>query len=197
VVVELRPGYGRAYRTGFAEARGELVATLDGDATYPAEEIPALVRRLMDARLDFVSCDRLTLLDRRAMTTEHRLGNEFLNVFVRVAYHRFLRDAPGRTLRDSQSGMWVFRREILNGLTLTQDGMAFSEELKIEVLSRGYRFEEVPIRYAERWGAPKLSTWRDGQRNLAFLLTKRLAIAREPRRKARLALPERGESPAR
>ena len=44
----------------------------------------------------------------------------------------------------------------------------------------------MPIHYAERWGRPKLSTWRDGQRNLAFLLTKRLALERELRARARL-----------
>jgi hypothetical protein len=197
VLDEPRPGYGRAYKTGFAQARGDIVATLDGDATYPAEHIPALVRRLLDSGLDFLSCDRLTFLDRRAMTTEHRLGNELLNLFVRVAYHGYLRDAPHGTLRDSQSGMWIFRREILERLRLTQDGMAFSEEIKLEAISRGCRFEEVPIHYAERWGAPKLSTWRDGQRNLAFLFTHRLEMARRPKPNPGIPLRKRRESSAR
>jgi len=39
----------------------------------------------------------------------------------------------------------------------------------------------VPIHYAERWGAPKLSSWRDGQKNLAYLFTKRLQLQREIR----------------
>ncbi|EQD52777.1 cell wall biosynthesis glycosyltransferase, partial [mine drainage metagenome] len=47
--------------------------------------------------------------------------------------------------------------------------MAFSEELKIEVLLKGLRFIEVPIRYGERWGRPKLSSWRDGFGNMMFL----------------------------
>ncbi|MCI4348920.1 MAG: glycosyltransferase family 2 protein [Thermoplasmata archaeon] len=174
VIVEPRRGYGRAYRTGFAAATGELVATLDGDATYPAEEIPRLARRLLDKRLDFLTCDRLANLDPKAMTLEHRIGNWVLNQVLRIAYHRYFRAAGGVRIRDSQSGMWVFRRAILDRITLTQDGMPMSEELKIEVLLGGFAFEEVPIRYAERWGAPKLSSWRDGRRNLAFLVTKRL-----------------------
>ncbi|MCI4366606.1 MAG: hypothetical protein L3K08_02520, partial [Thermoplasmata archaeon] len=88
----------------------------------------------------------------------------------------------GGSLRDSQSGMWVFRRSILPGLKLTQDGMPFSEELKIEVVLRGFKFEEIPIPYRERWGAPKLSSWRDGRRNLQFLFEKRFDLARERRR---------------
>ena len=38
VVMEKRKGYGRAYKTGFAEAKGDIICTLDGDTTYPAEE---------------------------------------------------------------------------------------------------------------------------------------------------------------
>jgi hypothetical protein len=181
VITERRKGYGRAYRTGFEAATGTFIATLDGDATYPAERVPELLRYLIDHDLDFLSGDRLATLNARSMTTEHRVGNWLLNLFVRVAYHRFVKALPGGGLRDSQSGMWVFRRSLLGRLRLTQDGMALSEELKIEVLVRGFRFEEVPIHYAERWGAPKLSSWRDGQKNLAYLFTKRLQLQREIR----------------
>ncbi len=181
VIVERRPGYGRAYRTGFAEATGEVLATLDGDGTYPAPEIPRLVRTLFDEHLDFLTCNRLAFLDRRAMTTEHRIGNWVLNTFLRIAFARYLASA-GLRLADSQSGMWVFRRAVLDRVTLTQDGMPMSEELKIEVILHGLKAEEVPIRYAERWGGPpKLSSWRDGRRNLMFLLTRRLELARQAR----------------
>jgi glycosyltransferase involved in cell wall biosynthesis len=177
VIDEPRPGYGRAYRTGFAASEGEVIATADGDATYPVEEIPRLVRKLLDERLDFLSGDRLTLLDEKAMTREHRVGNWALNFVLRVAYHSYLRPAGG-ILSDSQSGMWVFRRSVLDRVRLTQDGMPLSEELKLEVLLNGLKFQEVPIHYAERWGAPKLSSWRDGRRNLEFLIRKRLAMGR-------------------
>jgi dolichol-phosphate hexosyltransferase len=181
VIVERRRGYGRAYKTGFAAARGDVIATSDGDATYPVETVPRLVKKLLDERLDFLTGNRLAYLDRDAMTTEHRVGNFVLNAFVDLAYHRYLRDVPGRALEDSQSGFWVFRREVLNRVHLTQDGMAFSEELKIEAILRGLRFIEVPIRYGERWGPPKLSSWRDGLGNLLFLIEKRFDVAREAR----------------
>jgi glycosyltransferase involved in cell wall biosynthesis len=177
VISEPRKGYGRAYRTGFAAATGEVIATSDGDSTYPVEEIPRLVRLLLDAPLDFITCDRLTKLDTNAMTREHRVGNWVLNFTIRIAYHHYLRGAGG-ALADSQSGMWVLRRSVLDRLTLTQDGMPFSEELKIEALRVGLRFLETPIVYRERWGAPKLSSWRDGRQNLLFLIRKRIAMGR-------------------
>jgi glycosyltransferase involved in cell wall biosynthesis len=178
VIVEPRKGYGRAYRTGFESAQGELIATLDGDATYPVEEVPRFVRMLLDEDLDFITCNRFAYLDRKAMTTEHRIGNWLLNTFVAIAYASDLRAAGGVVMRDSQSGMWVFRRSVLGRVHLTQDGMPLSEELKLEVILNGLKFREVPIRYAERWGAPKLSSWRDGRKNLSFLFTKRIDVAR-------------------
>ncbi len=181
VLIERRRGYGRAYRTGFTAARGEYIATADGDATYPVETVPMLVKKVRDEKIDFLTGNRMAYLDRTAMTTEHRIGNGILNRFVGLAFHRYLRELAGHRLMDSQSGFWVFRRELLARLRLTQDGMAFSEELKIEAIIRGARFVEVPIRYGERWGPPKLSSWRDGLRNLMFLAEKRFEVARELR----------------
>ena len=53
VINEPRKGYGRAYKTGFAAATGEFIATLDGDTTYPAEVIPHVLALLLNRELDF------------------------------------------------------------------------------------------------------------------------------------------------
>lgn len=195
VLVERRRGYGRAYKTGFREAKGEVIATADGDGTYPVQTIPAAVRRLLDERIDFLSGDRMSGVTRQSMTTEHRFGNRLLNLFLRIAYHRFLRGLPGGTMVDSQSGFWVFRREVLDHVHLTSDGMAFSEELKVEAVVRGLRFAEIPIAYGERATPPKLQSGRDGLRNLWFLATKRLAVDREASRGAPLPFAQ-GEGPS-
>ncbi|MCI4343855.1 MAG: glycosyltransferase family 2 protein [Thermoplasmata archaeon] len=179
VIVERRRGYGRAYKTGFAASSGEVITTADGDGTYPVDLIPHFVRQLLDQQIDLLSGNRMAYLDRRAMTTEHRIGNRLLNILLRVLYHHYLHDMPERTLLDSQSGYWVFRRSVLDRVALTQDGMAFSEEFKIEAFLRGLKVVEVPIHYGERWGSPKLSTWRDGLSNMVFLVSKRLAVQRE------------------
>jgi hypothetical protein len=80
-----------------------------------------------------------------------------------------------RWVRDSQSGMWVFRRSILRDMQLEADGMAFSEEIKIEALKNPrVRFGEISIMYTSRIGEKKLNPWRDGLQNLLFLIKKRL-----------------------
>jgi hypothetical protein len=79
-----------------------------------------------------------------------------------------------RWVRDSQSGMWVFRRAILKFMKLDSDGMAFSEEIKIEALREPrIRFGEISIMYSSRMGETKLNPWRDGVQNLLFLAKKR------------------------
>ena len=63
VYLEPRRGYGRAYRTGFAMAPGEIIVTMDADCTYPGEEVPGLVKKLVEEKLEFITCDRLKRAD--------------------------------------------------------------------------------------------------------------------------------------
>lgn len=165
VVAERMPGYGAAYKAGLRAATGDVVATLDGDGTYPPEEIPRLVDALVRNRWDFLSASRFPLADGRAMGFTNRLGNWVLTVAAAVLFFK--------PIRDSQSGMWVFRRAVLDRMRLTSDGMAFSEEIKLEALLRGLRFGEDHIPYGVRVGEVKLQKWRDGWQNLAFLVRKR------------------------
>jgi dolichol-phosphate hexosyltransferase len=169
VVPELTPGYGAAYKAGLRAATGDVIATLDGDGTYPPEEIPRLVRVLVDRDLEFLTASRFPLADPRAMSATNRLGNWVLTAATAVLF--------GRRIRDSQSGMWVFRRAVLGRLRLGSDGMAFSEEIKLEALLRGLRFAEDHVPYGTRTGQVKLQRWRDGWHNLTFLVRKRFPSA--------------------
>jgi glycosyltransferase involved in cell wall biosynthesis len=172
VVVEPRPGYGRAYKTGFAEAEGEVLVTGDADATYPFERTPALVERL-EQGTDFVTTNRFAEMEEGAMGAKHRFGNWILTTGCRVLF--------GTGFRDSQSGMWVFRREVLDRITVTDDGMPFSEEIKIEAFRHpDVEAVEVGIPYRERIGDVKLDSWGDGLENLAFLFKKRLGFTDAP-----------------
>lgn len=167
VVTEKRQGYGAAYKAGFPAATGDVIVTVDGDGQHPAREIENLVEQLHDQKLDFISAARFPLSDARAMSLANRLGNRVLTWTTRILY--------GRPIRDSQSGMWVFRRAILPKLHLTSDGMSFSEEIKIEAFSHPeVRFAEASIPYTPRIGEAKLRRWRDGWKNLVFLVRKRL-----------------------
>jgi glycosyltransferase involved in cell wall biosynthesis len=173
VVREDVRGYGRAYKTGFAQATGDVVVTLDGDHSYPPDAISYLLEAYLHLEVDFLNASRFPVRDRRAMSFTNKFGNRVLSLAMSMLYLRWV--------RDSQSGMWVFRRSILEEMDLLADGMAFSEEIKAEALrNRRIRFAEISIQYSSRLGETKLNTWRDGFQNLWFLVRKR--FSRRPRR---------------
>ena len=165
VVPEPRRGYGRAYKTGFAAARGTYIATLDADLTYPADRFPDMLRLLEAGQADFVAANRMARLSPDAMRGMHRIGNMILNVTFRLLYR-----IP---IEDSQSGMWAFRRDLLPHLRVLHDGMPFSEELKAEVIRRGFRYLEVPIDYRPRAGEKKIRSFKDAFLNFFWLFRKR------------------------
>ena len=161
-------GYGRAYKTGFAQASGDIIITLDGDHSYPPDAISYLLEAFFHLEVDFLNTSRFPVREREAMSFKHKFGNLILSVAMSVLYLKWV--------RDSQSGMWVFKRSILKDMSLVSDGMAFSEEIKIEALKNSrVRFEEISIQYSSRLGEIKLNPWRDGFANLWFLVTKRFS----------------------
>ncbi len=166
VIREEVRGYGRSYRRGFASATGDLIVTLDGDHSYPADALSYLIEAFLHLNVDFLNASRFPVRDRAAMSFKHKFGNIVQSLFLSMLFFRWV--------RDSQSGMWVFRRSILKEMKLESDGMAFSEEIKIEAIRNPrIRFGEISIMYSSRLGETKLSPWRDGVQNLAFMLKKR------------------------
>jgi glycosyltransferase involved in cell wall biosynthesis len=166
VVFEARKGYGAAYKAGLPAATGDVIVTLDGDGTYPSEQIPELVDHLVDNNLDFISAARFPLQNPKAMNFSNKVGNMALTITMLLLY--------GVPIKDSQSGMWVFRSHVLPKLTLTSDGMPLSEEIKIEAIrAKDVAFAEYHVNYHPRVGEVKLEKWRDGFRNLSFLFKKR------------------------
>ena len=144
VITEELRGYGRAYRRGFAAATGDLIVTLDGDHSYPIDGVSYLLEAFLHLDVDFLNASRFPVRDSRAMSFKHKFGNLVLSL------------------------------AILEDMKLEADGMAFSEEIKIEAIrNRRIRFGEISILYSTRLGEIKLSPWRDGVQNLVFLVRKR------------------------
>ena len=168
VVLEPRRGYGRAYKTGFAHATGDIIATADADSTYPVEDIPNLVKALQSENLDFITTNRFALMDKGAMSFRNKVGNTILSLAVRLLFRL--------NMRDPESGMLVFSKDILGKLRLGSDSWPFSHELKLEACYfNKCRWREVPIRYRARPGKTNLlSGWRVGFTDLFHMIKKRI-----------------------
>jgi glycosyltransferase involved in cell wall biosynthesis len=163
VVAESRPGYGSAYLTGLANARGRYVVMADADGTYPLEELPAFVERL-DAGDELV-------MGSRFRGTIHGDAMPFLNRFVgNPVLTGLLNLLFGVKVSDAHCGMRAIRKDTLERLDLHSTGMEFASEMVFKAFRRGLRVSEIPIDYFPRTGESKLNRLGDAWRHVRFML---------------------------
>lgn len=154
-------GYGAAIKTGFRAARGELLAFLDADGTYPPESYPDLCRPILDDGADLVIGSRMSGAE-SDMPTVRRLGNLIFATLVSLI--------GNQRVSDSASGQRVLRRGALAPLYPLPDGLNFTPVMSTRAIHENLNIVEVPISYAERLGRSKLSVVRDGFRFLSSIV---------------------------
>jgi len=152
------------------KATGDIIVTGDADATYPFDRIHIYIEQLINENLDFITTDRFAELKHGSMSIKHYFGNFILASVLKVLYLI--------NIRDSQSGMWIFKKEALKKIQPLEDfndGMPFSEELKIEMFSnKSIKSKEIPSALYARQGDVKLQSFTDGFKNLKYLFIKRV-----------------------
>jgi glycosyltransferase involved in cell wall biosynthesis len=154
-------GYGAAIKTGFRNARGDLLAFLDADGTYPPESYPDLCRPILEDGADLVIGSRMAGAD-SDMPLVRRIGNTIFATLVSIV--------SNRRVTDSASGQRVLRSEILSHLYPLPDGLNFTPVMSTKAMHEHINVVEVPIPYSERVGPSKLSVVHDGIRFLNTIL---------------------------
>ncbi len=155
-------GYGAAIKTGFAAARGELLAFLDADSTYPPERFAHLCQVALEENADVVVGSRRSGVEASDMPFVRRLGN--------TIWSTLLSAIGNATVQDPASGMRVINRRCLQQLYPLPDGLNFTPVMSTRALHEGLAFREVGIPYHERSGRSKLSVVRDGFRFLGTII---------------------------
>ena len=110
VIIQPIRGYGNAYKAGFANASGDIIATGDADLLIHLKIYPQLSKKWKKKNLDFISTNRLMYVSPEVMTPSHIFGNKLLTTMTKLLFN-----SP---FVDSQSGMWIFRREIWDELNV-------------------------------------------------------------------------------
>jgi hypothetical protein len=154
-------GYGAAIKTGFGRAKGELLAFLDADSTYPPEYFARLCEAIIRDGADVAIGSRRSGGESK-MPPIRRLGN--------LIWSSLLSVIGNEVVQDPASGMRVLRRSCLQQLYPLPDGLNFTPVMSTRSLHEGLKVVETPIPYAERSGRSKLSVVRDGTRFLQTIL---------------------------
>jgi len=132
-------GLGGALGTGIKAAlfcRADIIVTLDADGQHDPEEIPHLLKPIIEGKADVVIGSRF--LVRQSMPLFRRLGNPFLNL---ITFFLF-----GIWSTDSQSGMRAFNKKAAQNLEIYTNGMEVSSEILKEIQTHQFKLTEVPIK---------------------------------------------------
>jgi len=148
----INKGYGAALKTGFSQAKGELIGFLDADGTYPPEYFPQLCLAALNGG-DLVIGSRMSGTESH-MPLTRRIGNLFFATLISLLGRQHV--------SDSASGMRVFKRDVLERIYPLPDGLNLTPVMSTRAIHEGIRMVEVPIPYSERLGQSKLSVVSDG-----------------------------------
>jgi dolichol-phosphate mannosyltransferase len=155
-------GKGSAIRTGLTRATGQIVLIQDADLEYHPEELPRLLQPIVEGRTAVVYGSRFQGSIKR-MRLPNRIANNILAWLVSILY--------GQRITDEATAYKIFRKEIMDSITLTCERFEFCPEVTAKVLRRGVRILELPISFEARTPEEgKKIGWRDFITAVAVLL---------------------------
>ena len=158
-------GKGAALRTGFGHVSGDIVTIQDADLEYDPNDFVEMIKPIVAGFADVVYGSRLSGgKPQRVHLFWHKLGNGFLTFMTDLLYNT--------TLSDMETCYKMFRREVIETITLKSDGFSVEPELTAKICkNKQWRVYEIPISYYGRsYAEGKKITWKQGVSALLTLL---------------------------
>lgn len=149
-----RSGRGNALKLGMAQAKGDIFIFQDADLELDPADYPVLISPIREGECDVVFGSRF-LASRPIMGFLQYWGNRVITGMVNLLYHTHLTDV--------ETCYQVFRSTALEGLTIRNNDFAFTVELTVKLIKKGYPIREIPVTYIPRGRAEgKKIYWADG-----------------------------------
>lgn len=169
VLLVAQPGKGAAMQYAFSSIRADFFIMIDGDGTYPPEQITNFVRLLHT--FDVVIGSRLTgRIEDGAMTRTNMFGNRILTALARALFKKEITDVC--------SGFWGYRKHVIDRMDLVARGFEIEADMFVECARLGFSIGEIAIDYKKRVDRPKLSSISDGLKIGFFLLKRWMTVDR-------------------
>ncbi len=152
---EKNQGKGAALRKGIDRAKGDIVIIQDADLEYDPKEYPRLLEPILEGKADVVYGSRFLGGPHRVFYFWHYMGNFMVTLLSNMF--------TNLNLTDMETGYKVFKREVLDGITIESNRFGFEPEITAKIAKKRCRIYEIPISYYGRdYGEGKKLTWRDG-----------------------------------
>lgn len=167
VVHEGRQGKGNVVRQMLRDIDADCYVMVDGDDTYPIEQVREVIAPILDGTADHVVGDRLSNGTYAAENKRagHGFGNDLVRWLIKVLY--------GFEYTDVMTGYRAFNREFAKTLPVLSPGFEIETELSIHAVDKNWRIAQVPIDYRDRpeGSESKLNTVSDGIKVLRMIFS--------------------------
>ena len=162
---EPHQGKGNVVRTMFREIEADAYVLVDGDDTYPAEEVHQLLKPVLEDNADMVIGDRLS--NGTYYSENKRAFHEFGNNMVRDLINRLFHGS----IKDIMTGYRVFSRRFVKCMPVRSEGFQIETEMTVFSLIMRMNVVELPITYRDRpeGSFSKLNTYKDGWKVMVTL----------------------------
>lgn len=142
ILHEKNQGKGAAVRTGMAATKGDVLLIQDADLEYDPRDYPELLKPIQEGLADVVYGSRFLGRAHRVTMFWHMVANKSLTLMTNILYDTIL--------TDMETGYKVFRKEVIEGMTIRANSFNFEPEFTAKILKRKYRIFEVPITFNPR-----------------------------------------------